>query len=71
MQIDDETLLYNIALCYRGLKDYKNASEYLNKTINKAISPKTASYYGLLGNSYENSNKFEEAISTYKRGLVI
>jgi tetratricopeptide (TPR) repeat protein len=67
---DNETLLYNIALSYRGLKDYKNASLYLNKTINEGISPKTASYYGLLGDSHENNDKNEEAITAYKRGLL-
>jgi tetratricopeptide (TPR) repeat protein len=67
---DNEGLLYNIALCYRGLKDYKNAGLYLDKTIDVAISSKTASYYGLLGDSYENSNKNQEAIAAYKRGLL-
>jgi len=67
---DTESLLYNIALCYRGLKDYTRASQYLDKAINQGISPKTASYYGLLGDSYENSDKNQEAIAAYKRGLL-
>ena len=67
---DTESLLYNIALCYRGLKDYTRASQYLDQTIHQGISPKTASYYGLLGDSYENTNKNQEAIAAYKRGLL-
>lgn len=67
---DNETLLYNISLSYRGIKDYKNAAAYLQKTIKEAISPKTASYYGLLGDSFENINKNEEANAAYKRGLL-
>lgn len=67
---DNEGLLYNIALCYRGLKDYKNAAPYLSKAITEGISPKTASYYGLLGDSFENVKKNEEAITAYKRGLL-
>jgi tetratricopeptide (TPR) repeat protein len=67
---DKEDLLYNIAICYRGIRDHKNATTYLNQAIEKGISPKTASYYGLLGESLENSNKIEDAINAYKRGLL-
>jgi tetratricopeptide (TPR) repeat protein len=67
---ENEVLLYNIALCYRGLKDYKNAAIYLDKTITEGISKKTASYYGLLGDSYEFTNQIEEANKAYKRGLL-
>jgi tetratricopeptide (TPR) repeat protein len=67
---DNEVLLYNIALCYRGLKDFKNAALYLNRTITEGISKKTASYFGLLGDSYEFTNQNEEAIKAYRRGLL-
>ncbi|WP_432714528.1 tetratricopeptide repeat protein [Pedobacter sp.] len=66
---ENEVLLYQIALCYRGLRDYTNASIYLKKVIEKGISEKTASYYGLLGDAYEQSKKNQEAINAYKRGL--
>lgn len=65
-----EGLLYNISLSYRGIKDYKNAAKYLEQTIKAAISPKTSSYYGLLGDSYENLDKNDQAVTTYKRGLL-
>lgn len=66
----NETLFYNISLSYRGLKDYKNAITYLQKTIDLAISPNTASYYGLLGDSFENVDKNLDANVAYKRGLL-
>lgn len=67
---DDEGLLYNISLSYRGIKDYKNAATYLERTIKAAISKKTSSYYGLLGDSYENIDKNDLANAAYKRGLL-
>ncbi|WGQ11974.1 tetratricopeptide repeat protein [Pedobacter gandavensis] len=67
---DAEGLLYNISLSYRGIKDHKNAVKYLEKTVKAAISPKTSSYYGLLGDSYESLDKNDQAITTYKRGLL-
>ncbi|WP_316840334.1 tetratricopeptide repeat protein [Pedobacter gandavensis] len=70
-QLDDmETLSYNIALSYRGIKDYKNAVKYLEYTIKAAISKKTSSYYGLLGDSYESLDKNDLANTAYKRGLL-
>lgn len=67
---DNETLSYNIALSYRGLKDYQNAIPYLEKAIKEAISPGIASYYGLLGDSFEGIDKNEQANAAYKRGLL-
>ncbi|MBB2151543.1 tetratricopeptide repeat protein [Pedobacter gandavensis] len=67
---DAEGLLYNISLSYRGIKDFSNAAKYLDLTIKAAISPKTSSYYGLLGDSYENIDKNDLANAAYKRGLL-
>jgi len=64
-----EALYFDIARSYRGVKDYKNAVTYLQKTIEEAVSPSVASYYGLLGDSYENINKNEDANKAYKKGL--
>jgi len=66
---EGESLYFNIARSYRGVKDYNNAVIYLQKTIKEAVSPSTASYYGLLGDSFENVNKNEEANKSYKKGL--
>ncbi|MEJ7558734.1 MAG: tetratricopeptide repeat protein [Pedobacter sp.] len=67
---DNEGLYYNIGLSYRGIKDYKNAAPYFDKAIKEGISNKIASYYGLLGDSFEEINRNEEANSAYKRGLL-
>ncbi|MEQ7799850.1 tetratricopeptide repeat protein [Pedobacter sp. ASV1-7] len=67
--LDNETLSYNIGMSYRGVKDYKNAIPYLQKAINQGISQKIASYYGLLGDSFEGVNKNIEANTAYKKGL--
>lgn len=64
-----EHLFFQMALCYRGIKDYKTASSYLQKAIKEGISQKTASYYGLLGDSYESMNQNKEALEVYKKGL--
>lgn len=68
--MENEGLFYNIALSYRGLKDYKSAGIYLDKTLKEAISDKTATYYGLLGDSYEQIDKYQQALAAYKRGLL-
>jgi tetratricopeptide (TPR) repeat protein len=67
---DNEGLYYNIGLSYRGIKDYKNAAPFFEKAIKEGISTKIASYYGLLGDSFEEINKNEEANAAYKRGLL-
>jgi tetratricopeptide (TPR) repeat protein len=41
----------------------------LQKTIGEAVSPSVASYYGLLGDSFENIDKNEDATKAYKKGL--
>lgn len=65
-----ENLLFQIAINYRGIKDNKTAAIYLQRAIKEGVSTKIASYYGLLGDSYENMNKNKEAIEVYKRGLL-
>ena len=65
-----EHLFFQMALCHREIKDDKTAIAYLQKAIEAGISTKIASYYGLLGDSYENINQNKEAINIYKRGLL-
>nr|WP_121271259.1 tetratricopeptide repeat protein [Pedobacter schmidteae] len=65
-----ENLLFQMAMSYRGVKDYKTATSYFQFAIKEAVSPKIASYYGLLGDSYESMNQNKEALETYKRGLL-
>jgi tetratricopeptide (TPR) repeat protein len=65
-----ENLLFQMAMNYRGIKDYKTAANYLQMAIKEGISSKIASYYGLLGDSYESMNQNKEAVEVYKRGLL-
>jgi tetratricopeptide (TPR) repeat protein len=65
-----EHLLFQMAINYREIKDYKTATDYLQQAIKEGISTKIASYYGLLGDSYESMNQNKEAIEIYKRGLL-
>ncbi|WP_029283051.1 tetratricopeptide repeat protein [Pedobacter sp. R20-19] len=67
--MQNENTLYFTSLSYRYLKNYKMAAIYANKTIEEAISPNTASYYALLGLSYEENNQFKLAHAAYKKGL--
>ncbi|SMC97783.1 tetratricopeptide repeat protein [Pedobacter nyackensis] len=62
-------LLLQMASSYREIRDYKTAISYLEQAIKEGISPKIASYYGLLGDSYESMNQNKEAIEIYKKGL--
>ncbi|MDN3586299.1 tetratricopeptide repeat protein [Pedobacter aquatilis] len=64
----NEGLFYNIALCYRGLKDYNSAAQYFTKAINAGISKKTLLYYTKLGESFEQDEKFESAAAAYRKG---
>jgi tetratricopeptide (TPR) repeat protein len=66
---ETDGLYYNIGLSYRGVKDFKSVIPYLEKAIKAGISPKTATYYGLLGDSFESINQNEAANIAYKKGL--
>jgi tetratricopeptide (TPR) repeat protein len=66
---ENETSLYYTALCYRELKNYKEAAAYTLKTIEFSTSPNMASYYTLLGTVYEEKLQYKPAITAYKKGL--
>ncbi|MET4080877.1 tetratricopeptide (TPR) repeat protein [Pedobacter sp. UYP30] len=65
---DNESLFYNMALCYRGLKDYLSATENFKKAIKAGISKNTLLYYTKMGESFEQAGEFEAAATTYKKG---
>lgn len=68
-QTPPENLLYQMAICYRETNDHKTAVSYFQNAIKEGISTKMASYYGLLGESYESLKQNKEALDTYKKGL--
>ncbi|MDW9381420.1 tetratricopeptide repeat protein [Chryseobacterium sp. JV558] len=70
MGVQNEGTLYFMALSYRELKDYNNASIYAQKTIDEAISDHTTLYYAALAGIFESKNQYNEALTAYKRGLT-
>lgn len=65
-----ETTDYYTAVCYKELKDQKNAILYLNKAVIASVSPATATYYNEMADSYENLKQIKTALSTYKKALL-
>ncbi|UKB77836.1 tetratricopeptide repeat protein [Chryseobacterium sp. MEBOG07] len=70
MGVQNEGILYYMALSYRELKDYNNAAIYAQKTIDEAISDHTTLYYAALAGIYEAKNQYNDAVTAYKRGLT-
>jgi tetratricopeptide (TPR) repeat protein len=60
-------ITYEIAHCYYTKGDFKTAIPYLEKIVK---NPKALDHvYQLLGNSYDNEFRKQEAFATYKKGL--
>ena len=68
--MQNESILYYLAISFRELKNYDMAAIYAKKTIEEGISTNTASYYRLLGGIYENNNQTTSAATAYKKGLT-
>jgi tetratricopeptide (TPR) repeat protein len=65
-----ETTTYYIGICYKQLKDQKNAIVYLNKAIALSLSTNIDTYYNEMADSYEIINLFKKARDAYQRGLL-
>jgi len=65
-----ETTDYFIAVCYKELKDPKNAILYFNEAIKLSISPATSTYYNEMADSYESLSLTKTALATYKKALL-
>ena len=70
LKAENETILYYMALCYRELKNYEMAIEYINKTIEEVISENTAFYHEVLGNMYDDTREPIKAKNAYQKGLT-
>lgn len=70
MGMQNEGILYYMALSYRELKDYDKAAIYAQKTIDEAISDHTTLYYAALAGIYEAKKQYNDAVIAYKRGLT-
>ena len=65
----NELTLYYTALCYRELKDYPCAADYMGKTIKEAISPNVSNYYKIQGEVYEKNMQLSAADQSYQKSL--
>ena len=64
-----ESSLYFMAMSYKALENYPKAIEYFNKTLKESISPNTAAYYALIGDSNQKRNQIKAALSSYQKSL--
>ncbi|MFZ1799296.1 MAG: tetratricopeptide repeat protein, partial [Chitinophagaceae bacterium] len=58
---------YEIAYAYSGKKEYKKASDILEKLLDR--KDVNGRIYQALGNAYDFQGKGDKAISTYEKGL--
>jgi tetratricopeptide (TPR) repeat protein len=66
---EDDFLPYALAMEFMGIKDYKTASEALEKIVAKSPSY-LASYYQL-GKCYEELDEINPAIEILKKGMKV
>lgn len=69
MEQQNESTLYYTALCYRELKDYPHAADYMTKSIKEGISPYMSNYYKILGEVYEKTEQLKKAGQSYQKSL--
>ncbi|RFZ84697.1 hypothetical protein DYU05_03555 [Mucilaginibacter terrenus] len=65
----NEFTYYYSAMCFKALKDNKQAIVFLNKAITDGISPSIASYYGEIADSNEKLIRYKKAIAAYQKAL--
>lgn len=65
-----ENTAYTTAICYKMLKDQKNAILFFSKAIDMSISKGTATYYSEMADSYENTRQLKKAQAAYQKALV-
>lgn len=64
-----ENSCYFLSMCYKGLKDNKNAIVWMAKAIDLGISPNIAAYYGEIADNNEHLINYKKAIAAYQKGL--
>ena len=67
--MENEAILYFLAMSYKAMKNQPKAIEYFYKTIDKSISPNVADYYAHIGDSYETSKSAKKALASYQKSL--
>nr|WP_294948227.1 tetratricopeptide repeat protein [uncultured Mucilaginibacter sp.] len=67
--VQNEFTYYYAAMCYKALKDNKQAIFLLEKAIKNGISPSISSYYGEIADSDEKLSRYKKAAIAYQKGL--
>jgi len=65
----NEYTYYYTAMCYKAMKDHKQAVVFLQKAIKEGISQSIASYYGEIADSNEKLAQYKKAVLAYQKGL--
>jgi len=69
LQQPTESTFYYTALCYRELKNYKKAEDYIKRSISEGISKFMAIYYQILGEINEKEGMVKNANAAYHKSL--
>lgn len=65
----NETSFYYMGLSYKALKKYPKALYCFEKAIKDAISPAVPTYYGEIGGTYQETQRFKKAEFNFQKGL--
>lgn len=65
----NENSYYWTAMAYKHLKDYNHAIVYLNKAIKDGISTSISTYYGEMGENYQEKKQLNKSLTAYQKGL--
>lgn len=65
----NETSIYYMALSYKALKKYPKALDYFERAIKDGISPAIPTYYGEIGGTYQETQRFKKAEFNFQKGL--
>jgi len=69
LQVQSERTFYLTAMSFKALEKYQLAADYLDKTLEEAVSPYTNAYYNEKGGVYEKLKYFPAAVESYQKGL--
>ncbi|OOQ60892.1 tetratricopeptide repeat protein [Mucilaginibacter pedocola] len=67
--MQNEYTYYYAAMCFKALKDNKQAIALLEKAIKDGISESIASYYGEIADSNEKLTRYKKAVAAYQKGM--
>lgn len=66
----NETTAYLAAVCYKQMKDHKNAIVEFEHAVKLSTSANTGTYYNEMADSYETLKQFKTAKAKYEKGLL-